>query len=127
MPGHARRVAGDRNALWCVCIIYLTQRLIVRLFRFFIIAVISTFLIGFQNFLFSSSAATLTKKLRSLSFRAILRQDSAFCPPLAVCGPSNNFLVEFFDRDENSAGGLTSTLSDNPQKVNGLAGVALGA
>jgi ATP-binding cassette subfamily B (MDR/TAP) protein 1 len=35
--------------------------------------------------------------------------------------------VEFFDRDENSAGGLTSTLSDNPQKVNGLAGVTLGA
>ncbi|KAJ7175926.1 P-loop containing nucleoside triphosphate hydrolase protein [Mycena filopes] len=93
LQGHARRVAGDRNALW-----------------FFIIAILSTFFIGFQNYLFASSAARLTKKLRSLTFRAILRQD-----------------IEFFDKDENSAGGLTSTLSDNPQKVNGLAGVTLGA
>ncbi|KAJ7366944.1 P-loop containing nucleoside triphosphate hydrolase protein [Mycena albidolilacea] len=93
MEGHARRHAGDRNALY-----------------FFIIAILSTFCIGFQNYLFSSSAAKLTRKLRSLSFRAILRQD-----------------IEFFDRDENSAGSLTSTLSDNPQKVNGLAGVTLGA
>ncbi|KAJ6527152.1 hypothetical protein B0H19DRAFT_1335178 [Mycena capillaripes] len=93
LTGHARRQAGDRNALW-----------------FFIIALISTVLIGFQNYLFSSSAARLTKKLRSLSFKAILRQD-----------------IEFFDKDEHSAGGLTSTLSDNPQKVNGLAGVTLGA
>ncbi|KAJ6477368.1 P-loop containing nucleoside triphosphate hydrolase protein [Mycena vitilis] len=93
LEGHARRFAGDRNALW-----------------FFIIAILSTICIGFQNYLFSSSAAKLTMKLRSLSFRAILRQD-----------------IEFFDRDENSAGGLTSTLSDNPQKVNGLAGVTLGA
>ncbi|KAJ7863028.1 P-loop containing nucleoside triphosphate hydrolase protein [Mycena olivaceomarginata] len=93
MEGHARRHAGDRNALY-----------------FFIIAILSTFCIGFQNYLFSSSAAKLTRKLRSLSFRAILRQD-----------------IEFFDKDENSAGSLTSTLSDNPQKVNGLAGVTLGA
>ncbi|KAJ7761539.1 P-loop containing nucleoside triphosphate hydrolase protein [Mycena maculata] len=91
--GHARRVAGDRNALW-----------------FFVIAIISTFCIGIHNYMFASSAATLTMKLRSLSFRAVLRQD-----------------IEFFDRDENSAGGLTSELSDNPQKVNGLAGVTLGA
>ncbi|KAF7298981.1 hypothetical protein MIND_00846300 [Mycena indigotica] len=93
LEGHARRHAGDRNALW-----------------FFIIAILSTFCIGFQNYLFSSAAATLTMRLRQLSFKAILRQD-----------------IEFFDKDENSAGGLTSSLSDNPQKVNGLAGVTLGA
>ncbi|KAJ7644192.1 P-loop containing nucleoside triphosphate hydrolase protein [Roridomyces roridus] len=93
LEGHARRHAGDRNALW-----------------FFIIAILSTVCIGVQNYLFASTAATLTNKLRSLSFRAILRQD-----------------IEFFDKDENSAGGLTSTLSDNPQKVNGLAGITLGA
>ncbi|CAK5279585.1 unnamed protein product [Mycena citricolor] len=91
--GHSRRVAGDRNALW-----------------FFIIAIASTFFIGFQNYLFASAAATLTTKLRRLSFKAILRQD-----------------IEFFDKDENSAGSLTSSLSDNPQKVNGLAGITLGA
>ncbi|KII86752.1 hypothetical protein PLICRDRAFT_55662 [Plicaturopsis crispa FD-325 SS-3] len=88
-----RRFDGDRNALW-----------------FFLIAILSMFSIGLQNFLFASAAATLTSKLRSLSFRAMLRQD-----------------VAFFDKDENSAGSLTSTLSDNPQKVNGLAGITLGA
>lgn len=90
---HERRVMGDRNALW-----------------FFIIAILSMFAIGFQNFLFASAAANLTSKLRSLSFKAILRQD-----------------IEFFDKDENSTGSLTANLSDNPQKVNGLAGVTLGA
>ncbi|KAH0586250.1 Leptomycin B resistance protein pmd1 [Termitomyces sp. J132] len=87
------RFQGDRNALW-----------------FFIIALISTVAIGMQNYLFSAAAASLTAKLRSLSFRAILRQD-----------------IEFFDKDENSTGSLTANLSDNPQKVNGLAGVTLGA
>ena len=90
---HQRRHDGDRNALW-----------------FFIIAVISTFTIGFQNYAFGASAAKLSAKLRSLSFRAILRQD-----------------IEYFDKDEHSTGQLTSSLSDNPQKVNGLAGVTLGA
>ncbi|KAJ3756801.1 P-loop containing nucleoside triphosphate hydrolase protein [Lentinula raphanica] len=90
--GHDERVAGDRNALW-----------------FFLIAIISCFTIGVQNYNFSASAANLTAKLRALSFRAILRQD-----------------IEFFDRDENNTGALTSELSDNPQKVNGLAGVTLG-
>ncbi|KAF5382598.1 hypothetical protein D9615_002908 [Tricholomella constricta] len=88
-----KRLQGDRTALW-----------------FFIIALLSTLSIGMQNYLFSSAAATLTAKLRSLSFRAILRQD-----------------IEFFDKEENSTGSLTGNLSDNPQKVNGLAGVTLGA
>ncbi|KAG6840985.1 hypothetical protein C0991_002875 [Blastosporella zonata] len=88
-----KRFQGDRNALW-----------------FFIIAILSTVSIGMQNYLFASAAARLTAKLRSLSFRAILRQD-----------------IEFFDKEENSTGSLTANLSDNPQKVNGLAGITLGA
>lgn len=56
---HQRRHDGDRNALW-----------------FFVIAVISTVLIGIQNYMFGVTSADLTSKLRSLSFRAILRQDS---------------------------------------------------
>lgn len=88
-----RRYEGDRNALW-----------------FFLIAILSAVATGFQNYYFASSAAILTAKLRSLCFRAILRQD-----------------IEYFDKDENSTGSLTSGLSDNPQKVNGLAGVTLGA
>ncbi|TBU45834.1 P-loop containing nucleoside triphosphate hydrolase protein [Dichomitus squalens] len=90
---HQRRHDGDRDALY-----------------FFIIALLSMVAVGLQNYLFASSAAELTAKLRSLSFRAILRQD-----------------IEFFDKDENNTGQLTSTLSDNPQKINGLAGITLGA
>jgi ATP-binding cassette subfamily B (MDR/TAP) protein 1 len=89
---HKRRHDGDRVALWL-----------------FLIAVISMMSIGVQNYMFASTAATLTAKLRSLSFRAILRQD-----------------VEYFDREENATGSLTAALSENPQKVNGLAGVTLG-
>lgn len=44
--------------------------------RLFIIAILATLSIGMQNYLFSSAAARLTSKLRSLSFKAILRQDS---------------------------------------------------
>ncbi|KAH9480411.1 ABC multidrug transporter atrD [Psilocybe cubensis] len=88
-----RRFEGDRNALWM-----------------FIIAILSTLAIGVQNYLFAASAATLTARLRTLSFKAMLRQD-----------------IEFFDKDENSTGSLVSQLSDNPQKVNGLAGITLGA
>lgn len=88
---HARRVAGDRNALW-----------------FFIIALLSTLVLFIQNSLFASAAAKLTAKLRSLSFKAILRQD-----------------IEFFDKPDNTTGSLTAGLSDNPQKVKGLAGVTL--
>ncbi|KZP07068.1 hypothetical protein FIBSPDRAFT_804345, partial [Athelia psychrophila] len=75
----------------------------------FIIAIGSTLSLGVQNYLFAAAAGELSAKLRALSFRAILRQD-----------------IEFFDRDENSTGSLTSRMSDDPQKVNGLAGVTLG-
>ncbi|KLO15998.1 P-loop containing nucleoside triphosphate hydrolase protein [Schizopora paradoxa] len=77
---------------------------------FFIIAILSAITIGVQNYTFGAAAANLTHRLRALSFKAILRQD-----------------IEFFDKDENSTGSLTSSLSDNPEKVNGLAGVTLGA
>ncbi|THH18900.1 hypothetical protein EW146_g2189 [Bondarzewia mesenterica] len=90
---HARRHAGDRNALWL-----------------FVIAIVSMVTIGMQNFYFAASAASLTNKLRSLSFRAVVKQD-----------------IEYFDRDENSTGTLVSNLSDGPQKINGLAGITLGA
>jgi hypothetical protein len=60
---HQRRHDGDRTALW-----------------FFIIALISTCMIGLQYYMFGSAAATLTAKVRSLSFKAILRQDSKFWP-----------------------------------------------
>ena len=49
--------------------------------------------ISIQNYLFASTAAALTGRLRKLSFRAILRQD-----------------IEFFDKDENSVSGYISLL-----------------
>ncbi|TFK71922.1 P-loop containing nucleoside triphosphate hydrolase protein [Pluteus cervinus] len=88
-----RRKEGDRVALWL-----------------FIIAIVSMLATFFQNYMFMTSAARLTAKLRTLSFRAILRQD-----------------IEFFDRDENTTGKLTVGLSEKPQKVNGLAGATLAA
>ncbi|KAG2126824.1 ste6-like protein [Suillus clintonianus] len=87
-----RRHEGDWNALW-----------------FFVMAILYAISIGFQTYFFSSSAAVLTAKLRSMSFKAILRQD-----------------IEYFDNEKNSTGALTSSLSTNPQKVNGLAGISLG-
>ncbi|KAG2070645.1 P-loop containing nucleoside triphosphate hydrolase protein [Suillus decipiens] len=87
-----RRHQGDQNAFW-----------------FLILAIVSGLCTGFQNYFFASAAAVLTAKLRSMSFKAILRQD-----------------IEFFDNDKNSTGALTSSLSDNPQRFNGLAGVTLG-
>lgn len=76
----------------------------------FIIAIVSGIAAGFQNYYFSATAATLCSRLRKLSFKAILRQD-----------------IEYFDDDNNTTGALTSKLSGDPQKVNGLAGVTLGA
>ena len=61
LDGHQRRHDGDRVALWL-----------------FLIAVVSSFSVGLENYMFSRAAATLTAKLRSLSFKAILRQDSEF-------------------------------------------------
>ncbi|KAH9038538.1 P-loop containing nucleoside triphosphate hydrolase protein [Lactarius pseudohatsudake] len=90
---HERRHDGDRAALWS-----------------FIISILAMISIGLQNYMFNHSAASLSSKLRSLSFRAILRQD-----------------IEYFDRDENSSGAIVSSLSDGPQKINGLAGITLGA
>jgi ATP-binding cassette subfamily B (MDR/TAP) protein 1 len=90
---HVKRHEGDRNGLY-----------------FFIIAIGSMFTIGIQNYYFAAAAANLTRSLRSLSFKAVLRQD-----------------IEYFDQEEHSTGGIVSSLSDDPQKVNGLAGVTLGA
>ena len=52
--------------------------------------------IGFQNYLFVSSTTLLAAKLCLLSFYAILCKN-----------------IEFFDKNENNTGTLTSSLSDN--------------
>ncbi|KAH9984144.1 P-loop containing nucleoside triphosphate hydrolase protein [Russula vinacea] len=107
-----RRHAGDRNGLWRVISVTntLTMTQLACICRAFVISVLAMICIGCQYFLFSSAAASLSRKLRSLSLRAILRQD-----------------IEYFDRDEHSSGAIVSKLSDGPQKIFGLAGVTLGA
>jgi hypothetical protein len=48
----------------------------VGVFRIFIISLITAVSIGMQNYTLTKAAANLTYELRSLSFRAVLRQDS---------------------------------------------------
>lgn len=61
-----------------------------------------------QNYLFANAAATLTYKLRTLSFRAILRQDGE--KPLEMFRRDTAniilFSVEFFDKEGNSVSNL---------------------
>ena len=76
----------------------------------FLITILSSLAIAIQNWMYNNAAARLSAVLRDRSFKAILSQD-----------------IEFFDKEENSTGSLTTGLSDNPQKVFGLAGITLGA
>lgn len=76
----------------------------------FLIALTSAFAICVQNGMYNHAASQLSAVLRIKSFKAIVSQD-----------------IEFFDKEENSTGALTTGLADNPQKIFGLAGVTLGA
>jgi ATP-binding cassette subfamily B (MDR/TAP) protein 1 len=58
---HARRQAGDRNALWL-----------------FVIAVLAGLAISVEHWMFNHAAAQLSSVLRTKSFRAILSQDIEF-------------------------------------------------
>ncbi|KAJ7622864.1 P-loop containing nucleoside triphosphate hydrolase protein [Mycena rosella] len=76
----------------------------------FLVAIGAGICISMQNWLFGSAAASFIGKLRSLLFRAVLGQE-----------------IQFFDKEDNNTGSLTSNLSDHPQKVKGLIGITLGA
>ncbi|TIA91996.1 hypothetical protein E3P99_00799 [Wallemia hederae] len=76
---------------------------------FFVIAIGATIAIYIQSLLMHSAGEMLTYILRHKSFAKLLRSD-----------------VEYFDKKENSTGVLTSELSSNSQKVQGLAGVTMG-
>ncbi|KAJ8103746.1 P-loop containing nucleoside triphosphate hydrolase protein [Lipomyces tetrasporus] len=58
---------------------------------------------------FGHSSSLLVRRIRRLSFSQMLRQE-----------------VAFFDRDENTVGSLTGTLSRDAQAVEGLGGITLG-
>ena len=76
---------------------------------YFITAILAAVAIWVQQVTLTTQAEHLTGKLRTLYFKALLRHD-----------------VAYYDEDANTTGALTSALSDNPQKVQGLAGVTLG-
>ena len=58
---------------------------------------------------FSISGETLTARLRSLSFKAMLRQE-----------------IGWFDEERNSSGALITRLADDASKVQGATGARLG-
>lgn len=60
--------------------------------------------------MFLRTAGDLVFRLRRQAFRSILRQD-----------------ISYFDEDRHSTGALTTGLSQNAEKISGLAGVTLGA
>ncbi|KAG8800378.1 GTPase-activating protein, partial [Serendipita sp. 399] len=91
--GHELRVRGDRSALW-----------------FFLIAIGAAIAMYLQNVMFQGSAGDLSWRVRTQSFRAILRQD-----------------IAYFDEEKHSTGALTSGLAHNSEKLSGLAGMTLGA
>ncbi|KIM55448.1 hypothetical protein SCLCIDRAFT_30386 [Scleroderma citrinum Foug A] len=77
---------------------------------FFAVSIVAASSVGSQNYFFTHFAAELTTKLRVLSFHSVMKQDT-----------------QFFDREENNTGSLTVQVNSNPQKVNSLVGVTLGA
>ncbi|KIY50745.1 P-loop containing nucleoside triphosphate hydrolase protein [Fistulina hepatica ATCC 64428] len=74
----------------------------------FIIAILGSITTFIQQLNIISSGVALMARLQSAMFAALLRQD-----------------VKYFDKPGHNIGTLVSTLSDDPQKVNGLAGMIL--
>ncbi|PYH88140.1 multidrug resistance protein 1, 2, 3 [Aspergillus ellipticus CBS 707.79] len=64
---------------------------------------------SFQGTLFAYSSEKMIYRARSQAFRAMLQQD-----------------ISFFDREENTTGALTSTLSAETKQLAGISGVTLG-
>ncbi|KAL6821046.1 P-loop containing nucleoside triphosphate hydrolase protein [Trichoderma sp. SZMC 28015] len=76
---------------------------------YLMLAFVQFFAFATQGVLFAICSERLVHRVRDRAFRAMLRQD-----------------VAFFDRDENTAGALTSFLSTETTHVAGLSGATLG-
>jgi ABC-type bacteriocin/lantibiotic exporter with double-glycine peptidase domain len=76
----------------------------------FLILAIASFLTNFaQAFFFQYSAQKLTRRLRAISFRTILRQE-----------------IGYFDEESNTTGVLTTRLAEDANLVPGLTGPTFG-
>ena len=76
---------------------------------YFVTAICAGIAIGTQIFGFSRSGWELTAKLRNMQFEAVCAHD-----------------IAWFDEEKNSTGSVTSDLSEQPQRIQGLFGTTLG-
>ncbi|KAF2773520.1 multidrug resistance protein 1, 2, 3 [Teratosphaeria nubilosa] len=76
---------------------------------FFMLAMVQLLAFLVQGIAFAYCSERLVHRSRDISFRTMLRQD-----------------IQFFDREENSAGALTSFLSTETTHLAGMSGVTLG-
>lgn len=76
---------------------------------FLMLAFVQFIAFSAQGYLFAKCSERLVHRVRDRAFRSMLRQD-----------------VAFFDKDENTAGALTSFLSTETTYVAGLSGATLG-
>ncbi|KAK4569860.1 GTPase-activating protein [Recurvomyces mirabilis] len=76
---------------------------------YFMLAIVQVIFFLTQGFAFAYCSERLVHRTRDQSFRTMLRQD-----------------IQFFDREENTAGALTSFLSTETTHLAGMSGVTLG-
>ncbi|KXG52415.1 ABC transporter, integral membrane type 1 [Penicillium griseofulvum] len=76
---------------------------------FFIVGIVQIITFSVHGIAFAFSSERLIRKARSKAFRVMLRQD-----------------INFFDREENSTGALTSFLSTETKHLSGISGQVLG-
>ncbi|KAI9786832.1 MAG: GTPase-activating protein [Geoglossum umbratile] len=77
---------------------------------YLMLAIVQFISFSSQGIAFAYCSERLVHRTRDLAFRTILRQD-----------------IAFFDREENTAGALTSFLSTEPTHLAGISGVTLGS
>lgn len=76
---------------------------------FFVVGIVQFFTFSTHGIAFAFCSERLIRKARSQAFRTMLRQD-----------------INFFDKEENSTGALTSFLSTETKHLSGISGQTLG-
>jgi ABC-type multidrug transport system fused ATPase/permease subunit len=85
------------------------HRVLVFILVFIGFGILMLFAFTFQNFLFACSGEALTKRLRSKTFRTLLRQE-----------------VAYFDNPKNNTGALCTRLATEASAVQGATGIRIG-